>query len=642
MSLTGPKNDIDRVVNNYLSKYDIHLENAINELSEVKRLTPFIEENPYKVPLEKIILINDLINKNAKVEAKDLSIDEAIQVVNRLDNKRCRSDDELAELRIKEKQISDAIETIQPYRQIPYDLSSLLDFKFVHYRFGKIPKEYYKKFHDYVYENEDTFFFKCSENDEFVWGVYFVPDGLKAKIDAVFASLHFEHHFIPDEYDGTPEESYIQLSKEKEEIDGLLTSCKNTFLEEEIDDAEAILGAKERLEMVSSNFDIRKMAACTMTDKSEFYILCGWISETDLVVFQNDVRKDDKVFFMAERESSIIASDTPTKLKNPWLFRPFEMFTNMYGLPAYNEMDPTIFIALTYSFIFGAMFGDFGQGLCLVLIGALIYKFKKVKLGAILLSAGIFSSIFGVLFGSVFGFENWIPALWLRPIDAMTQVPMIGRLNTVFVISIGMGMLLIIITMIFNIINGIRAKDIGNILFDKNAVAGLIFYSSFLVVAVLFMLQKPGPAGIVLFLMFGVPLILIFLKEPITKKLNGKRKIVEDSLGMFITQGLFEMFEILLSYFSNTLSFVRIGAFAVSHAAMMEVVLMLAHAETGSPDILIIILGNIFVMGLEGLIVGIQVLRLEYYEMFSRFYHGTGKEFVSTLHNKKQNISTKK
>ena len=96
---------------------------------------------------------------------------------------------------------------------------------------------------------------------------------------------------------------------------------------------------------------------------------------------------------------------------------------------------------------------------------------------------------------------------------------------------------------------------------------------------------------------------------------------------MFFVQTFFELFEVLLSFFSNTLSFVRIGAFAVSHAAMMEVVLMLAGFENGGGNWLVVVLGNIFVCGMEGLIVGIQVLRLEYYEMFSRFYKGTGREF---------------
>ena len=135
------------------------------------------------------------------------------------------------------------------------------------------------------------------------------------------------------------------------------------------------------------------------------------------------------------------------------------------------------------------------------------------------------------------------------------------------------------------------------------------------------------PGGIVLAVMFGVPLLLILFKEPLTKKIEKRAEGMEESKAMFLVQGFFELFETMLSYFSNTLSFVRIGAFAVSHAAIMEVVLMLSGAENGTPNLFGIILGNVVVCALEGLIVGIQVLRLEYYEMFSRFYKGSGREF---------------
>ena len=136
--------------------------------------------------------------------------------------------------------------------------------------------------------------------------------------------------------------------------------------------------------------------------------------------------------------------------------------------------------------------------------------------------------------------------------------------------------------------------------------------------------------------MFGVPLILMVLKEPLAKKIEKSTEKMTEGKVMFFVQGFFELFETLLSYFSNTLSFVRIGAFAVSHAAMMEVVLMLAGAEAGTPNWLIVVLGNLFVCGMEGLIVGIQVLRLEYYEMFSRFYKGNGREFKPYKIIKKQ------
>ena len=284
-------------------------------------------------------------------------------------------------------------------------------------------------------------------------------------------------------------------------------------------------------------------------------------------------------------------------------------------------------MSITYAFIFGAMFGDIGQGLCLFIGGLLLYKFKKMDLAAIISTAGIFSTFFGFMFGSFFGFEMEDP-IWLSPKTHMSTLPFLGTLNTVFIVAIGFGMFLILLSMVFHIINAVKAKDTENIWFDHNAVAGLIFYGALTATIFLFMSGHSLPAAAVLVVMFVIPLLLIFFKEPLTNLVNKKSEIMPGSKGMFFVQGFFEMFEVLLSYFSNTLSFVRIGAFAVSHAAMMEVVLTLAGVQaSGNPNWIVIVLGNLFVCGLEGLIVGIQVLRLEYYELFSRFYKGNGREF---------------
>ena len=209
----------------------------------------------------------------------------------------------------------------------------------------------------------------------------------------------------------------------------------------------------------------------------------------------------------------------------------------------------------------------------------------------------------------------------------MTSLPFIGKLNTVFVVAIGIGMAVILLCMILNIINSLREKDMEKTWFDTNGAAGLVFYGALAGTIVLYMSGNPLPATAILVVLFLIPLALMFFKEPLTAMLEKKREKMTSGVGMFITQGIFELFEVLLSYFSNTLSFIRVGAFAVSHAAMMEVVLMLAGAEAGSPNWAVIVGGNLFVCGMEGLIVGIQVLRLEYYELFSRFYRGSGREF---------------
>lgn len=628
ISITGPKDDIDRVAEQYLSKYEIQLENAVSELKTVQNIAPFVEANPYKEVLQKALTFADALPASAKTGDVSMSVDDCVSLIHRLEDELSAVTREKSELEEKISKYNTSLTDIAHFKDLHYDIESILHFKHVKFRFGKIAQEYFDKFENYVYNDLHTVFHKCQSDNNYVWGVYFVPAAEADQIDAVYSSLHFERFHLKDEYEGTPEEAYSQLSDAVKRLEEQAAGLDKKISDLLSQSASEILFASKRLTTVSENFDIRKLAARTLNKKEIFYILCGWMAEEDAAAFTHEIEGDEKVHCIVEENHNNIYGQPPTKLKNPRLFKPFEMFVRMYGLPAYNEFDPTIFLAITYTFIFGAMFGDVGQGLCLFIGGALLYKFKKMDLAAIISCAGIFSTFFGFMFGSIFGFEDIIDAVWMRPISNMTKLPFIGNLNTVFIIAIAFGMFLIMGTMIINIINGIKAHDLESALFGTNGIAGLVFYLAVVVTVFLFMTGHKLPAAVVLVIMFVLPLLVIAAKEPLTALLEKKPKLIEGGVGMFLTQGFFELFEVLLSYFSNTLSFVRIGAFAVSHAAMMEVVLMLAGAENGaSPNWIVIVLGNIFVCGMEGLIVGIQVLRLEYYEFFSRFYKGTGREF---------------
>lgn len=629
LSLTAPKTEFDRVVDSYLSKYEIHLENALSELRSVKDLRPFVETNPYR---EEWKLANDLVQNlpAQSTPVRERSLEEAVDAVRSIRQTLAQLNDREAELEKQLETYTASYEQVAPFTQLNYDISSILHFRCIKFRFGRISLEYFEKFQSFVYDAVDTILFKCQEDEEYVWLVYFTPAPCADKVDAIYASMHFERLFLPDDYEGTPKEA-AQLLEEK--IAGVkadlekLRKERQSVLESR---REELTGAAERLNRYTRNFDVRKLAACTNHDDNTFFILCGWMTARDAAAFQKESESDEDLFLILEPDHNDILSKPPTKMRNPGIFRPFEMFIQMYGLPDYNEIDPTILVAITYSVFFGFMFGDMGQGLCLLIGGFLLYRAKKMNLAAIISCCGFFSTIFGFLFGSIFGFEDIIDAAWLRPGEAMTTLPFIGRLNTVFVIAVALGMGIIILTMILNIINSVRAHDPEKTWFDTNGAAGLVFYAAMASVIVLFMTGHPLPAGIVLAVMFGIPLLLMFFKEPLTALVEKKAAAIEGSKGMFVVQGFFELFEVLLSYFSNTISFVRVGAFAVSHAAMMEVVLMLAGYESGSASSvnwLVVVLGNVFVCGMEGLIVGIQVLRLEYYELFRRFYRGTGRAF---------------
>lgn len=621
INITGPKSDIDRMVNVYLNKYEIHLENALSELNNVKDLRPFVEINPYKDVLNKASEMVKRINKDTTPYNTVLTVEEAASIIIAQSATLDELNTKKKELKDKRNHMRDLLQQIEPFRLLNYDLRKILHFRFIKYRFGRISHEYFDKFSKYIYDNLNTVFYDCYNDKDYIWGVYFTPESSAVEVDAIYSSLHFERIMLPDEYEGTPEEAYQSMTKQ---LNDILAQIKdiyakiNTLIEKH---AVEISSAYETLLSYSRNFDIRKMAALTheKSDAAVFYILCGWMSTNDINKFIHDIKDDTKVFVLTDNtqdENSV--TKPPTKLKNPKIIRPFEMFVKMYGLPAYNELDPTLFVAITYSFLFGAMFGDVGQGLCLVIGGFLLYKIKKMAIAGVVSVAGIFSTIFGFAYGSLFGFEDILPALWLRPMN---------NVMLVLIVSVALGIVLILISIILNIINSIRTKDMEKLLFDCNGFAGLIFYGCVVGCVIAIFAGAAVPATIVLVLLLGLPILSMFLKEPLTRLVEHKSSLISGSVGMFFIESLVELFDIVLSYATNTISFLRVGAFALSHAGMMGVVLLLAGAEAGHPNWIIIILGNIIVAAMEGLIVGIQVLRLEYYEMFGRFYRGTGKEF---------------
>lgn len=636
LSISGPRTDIDRVCDVYLSKYEMQLENAVTELRTTQNLLPFVEVNPYKEPLAKAEQFAGLLPSGEYHTDHTLTTEEILALIRDVNHDYLDIQENKELLKKKKEELTGKLNVLEPFRSLDLDVHKVLHYRYMHVRFGRIDLDHYQKLEKYLFDDLNAIFLEGTRTENYVYGCYFAANSDTSRVDAVFNSMHFERITVSDEYIGTPQAACETLKEEIEETQKAIDQLEEDTRSLMESHASELMGARKRLEELSNNFDVRKMAARIEDEnKEDYYILCGWMGEKDVEAFIKEAENDHKVLIVVEEEREKFFGDPPTKLKNPKIFKPFEMFIKMYGLPAHDEMDPTIFVALTYTFIFGAMFGDVGQGLCLFLIGGIIYLTKKTNLAGIISVAGLFSTFFGFMFGSVFGFEDILPARWLRPVSAMTDLPFIGQLNTVFVVAIAFGMALNILVMLFHIVNAIRARDTENIWFSNNGLAGLVFYGFLVLTVVLFMTGHKTPGNILMAIFLGVPVVLFLFKEPLTNLVERNHKKIEEGKVMFLVQGFFELFETMLSYFSNTLSYVRIGAFAVSHAAIMEVVLMLSGATDGSPNIIGLVIGNIVVCGLEGLVVGIQVLRLEYYEMFSRFYKGTGREFKPFKNHKK-------
>ena len=211
-----------------------------------------------------------------------------------------------------------------------------------------------------------------------------------------------------------------------------------------------------------------------------------------------------------------------------------------------------------------------------------------------------------------------------KPIEVMAA----ENTNLIIMSAIGIGVFLLIVAMFLNVYTSFRQKDYGRALFSTSGIAGIVFYGSvvFGLVGQLFLGMNILTLPYVICLIV-IPFVLIFFAEPLSRLVNGEPDWQPESWGGYIVENLFESIEVILSYVTNTMSFLRVGAFVLVHAGMMMVVFVLAETVGGVGYWPVVIFGNCLVMCLEALLVAIQVLRLEYYEMFSRFYSGEGRPY---------------
>ena len=436
--------------------------------------------------------------------------------------------------------------------------------------------------------------------------------------------LLFERYELPQDISGTPEEALAEMQIK-------LTEKKAALAELEKQESEIYKTESEQLgrmyRFAKYQSEVWKLRGQCIVTQDKFSLM-GYVPVSEKENFKKHIDKvpDLSVTYEAPWVDSKV--QPPVRLKNGWFSKPFSMFVEMYGLPNYNGYNPTTFVAITYTLIFGIMFGDLGQGILLALIGLFLHKKKNFELGAIMARIGVSSAVFGALYGSVFGFEEALDPLWEKTGIPFLPLKAMENTNVIIFGAVGIGAALVIISILVNIVVKLRRHNYEEAVFGNNGIAGLVFFSGLLLVVLGIVTGKQLVSKPVTVVLLVVPLLMMFFREPLGHWMAHKHYEMP-GIGDFIASNFFECFEFLLGYATNTLSFIRIGGFVFSHAGLMSVVMLLSEMiGKDHKSILTIIIGNLFVMCLEGLIVGIQVLRLEFYEIFSRCYEGDGKPFT--------------
>ena len=465
--------------------------------------------------------------------------------------------------------------------------------QYLNFGFGRLPRESYKKLS--MYKDEIFVHHHVHETPQYVWMLYVTSDSYVDKVRKIFKDLYFEPIDIP------MIDVKKQLEHYKDQIDDIYAFCNEE----------------------NSVHELYPYIA----EINEKYLLSGFV-KADEVDRYKAIFKDLPSTIEVKDPSEVPDLECPTLLKNNWFAKPFEMFLGMYGVPKYTDFDPTGFMAFTYCLLFGIMFGDLGQGLVLFILG-LVFE-KKGQIFGIINRCGITSMIFGFLFGSVFGYEELLNPVHQSLFGVREKLFDVMAQSSTMVLLIGavaIGAVLILTTQCMNIVNRFKHHQLGDAIFSQNGIAGLVFYGGivFAIVATMLLgwnVLNPVYLGIFIVL----PVISFVMKEPLSNAVEHKTVKPEEGWGGYIAQSIFELIDVLLTFVTNSMSYLRVGGFVLSHAGMMLVVMTLVEM-TGKAGAAVLIFGNIFVMVLEGLIVGIQTLRLEYYEMFSRYYDAGGVQF---------------
>ncbi|HBY95383.1 MAG: hypothetical protein M5U01_42685 [Ardenticatenaceae bacterium] len=438
-------------------------------------------------------------------------------------------------------------------------------------------------------------------------------------LDRALRSAFLEPLDPPQDVTGSPAQALTQLEERLEATQGALTE-----LEAERERLAQTWGPSLLALWQQARTDAALADAIRRFGRhGQIYLVVGWVPAhalNQVIQTVQDVTEGRATIETLEPDR-VRPRRVPTLLRNPRFLRPFERIVATFGLPAYNEVDPTPLLALTFVLMYGMMFGDVGHGLLLALIGLWLSRSRGslARMGPVLTASGLSAATFGLLYGSLFGLETVLPHLWLRPREDMLDL---------LLTSVVAGIVLLNVGFLLHLVTAWRAREVPRLLFDKNGLAGIWLYWALFGGALARLRAVPLP-GLLWLLLVLVPAALIFLHEPLGRAVTGHRPWLEGNWGPYAVESIFELFEALISYLSNSLSFVRLGAFAVAHVGLSQVIFLLAGPRTGSVGWwLVVALGTVIILAFEGLIVGIQTLRLEYYEFFGKFFRGAGHAFI--------------
>jgi len=426
----------------------------------------------------------------------------------------------------------------------------------------------------------------------------------KDNMQSVLHAAGYRTFPIPEAFQDTPENIRHELEKRHQE----LVAERDRHLKKRIrranESMDDLLACWRILRLIEPVFMLGSATRC----RGELAVIHGWIPEAELPAMIDQLQQELNHPVHVESHAPVTEEydRVPTVIRYPRWMMPFVTLTRNYGTPRYAEVDPTWIFALSSVLLFGMMFGDVGHG-AVLLIASIAFR-KVLKQFVFLIVANSISAIiFGFVYGSIFGNEHLLPPVWQSPLHDPVPILLIA-------VYIGVGF--VGLSILLNIYNLITMAYYQRALLSPGGLPSLI---GLFALVLAFNLQQSTTVILIFpFLLILAALVMMarYLWQTNTSPTNERLIVVS-----------IELFESFISLISNVLSFLRVGAFTLNHVALMLAVFAIAEMLPDSGYWIMMVLGNLFVIGFEAAIVMIQVLRLEYYEGLSRYFQGDGNIF---------------
>ncbi len=565
--------------------------------------------------------------------------------------------EDTARLRDELMDTEDLLRVLRELKELGIEPGFVGDKYFITVFAGRLPEANLKELETALDNAAGELHFVCARTGEGrAFAIVVVMKHDRAAVEKVLTRMDFNSWTPP------PDIPLDDTVRAIEEVESRLKSLQQDIMQREREMAELrdaklaeLLAMREFVQMEDTKAKVKSLFGQT----ERVRVIEGWTPEKNVAEVTSGINEETGGFSVVEvSEPGREDVRVPTLLRNPKILKPFESVIKMYGHPSYRDIDPTLITAVIFPILFGLMFPDIGHGFILMLLGLALTRFTGLgkdtrEMGIIILLCGLCSLVAGVIFGEFFGFSAYAGELinealgmhvpeWLILIEHPLLEPLV-QVKLFFVITLLIGAAHMGLGLGFNVMNHLRERDMAGLLTGAVKIwclCGALYFLLLLFGFYFTELQENNTtlllrnATIFVVLPIG-SLFGLRVAEELKHESNGKKGVM-DYLIILIDGVIDALLENFFRFLANVVSYGRIMALALCHAALIEVFLIFTFMCLAMPvpvlgqviAAVVFIFGTLLVIVLEAIMAGIHTIRLHFYEWFTKFYDGSGHEFA--------------